>query len=1372
MRGLAFFPAAHGSRVSRVSLVGLVVSALFLGTSVAADPLARADVPEPLVPWIDWVLKDVPDADCPFVHSLGKRRQCHWPSRLALDLSDNVGRFDQQWRVYRETWVPLPGSQTLWPQDVRVGENPVVVVDRGGVPMLRLAAGRHRVSGALEWKKLPESLQIPAETGLIALKLRGQAVAWPNRDRAGRLWLERPAAAPREASRLDAVVHRRVIDDVPLQIETDLELRVSGENREVSLGPVLPNGFAAMSLTSPLPARLEADGRLRVQVRPGTWNLRLLARNEGGPVESLAPPIVESKPDAPWDADEVWVFDARPDLRLVEVEGVPSIDPQQTALPDAWKNLPTYLVAAGSEMQLREQRRGDSDPAPDQLSLNRTLWLDFSGSGYTVRDEISGALRRSWRLEAVTPMRLGRVAIDGQDQLISQLDAGEAVPTGFEVRQGNVNIDADSRMEDVRSSLPAVGWGHDFQQVSSQLNLPPGWRLFHAGGVDDVNRGTWISGWTLLDFFLVLITAAAVVHLFGWPWGVLAFVTLALTYPEPGAPRWSWLALLAALALLRVIPEGRGRRVIQVGAFLATAVLALIAIPFAVTQARIALFPALEFPYMSVQGEGEMKRQIQPGRQRGRFNVEVDALEESISSLGANESLMQRAPASKTVSPGLSNYYAPDPKARVSTGPGLPNWAWRSVQLSWRGPVRSDQGLSLWLIPPWANALLCWLRIALLAILALLLVDPTQQLTRWLKERHGVAMGLALLATLVPGIARADVPPKEMLDELRSRLTEAPECFPLCATSPRMQVVAAPNALRLLIEIDVAAASAVPLPGGHEHWLPKTVLLGGQPASGLAHSPDGRFWISLPAGRHQVLLEGPLPERESVQVPLPLRPHRVASQVSGWRLDGVRDGQASNALQLVRMRRTEAASGSDLEAQELPPFARVERSLLLGLEWEVRTRVVRVTPGGRSLFLKVPLLPGESVTSETVEVEDGKAIVALPGNQTQLEWVSALAHTGSLELVAGGNQQWAEVWRVNAAPLWHLEAEGIPVVHQSANPPIRTREWRPWPGEKVELAITRPAGVGGRTLTLDRSSLTVRPGLRSSDLTLALSMRASRGTQHQLALPEGAELQLVEIDGARQPIRSVDGQVSLPVRPGKHTAAITWRSSDSIRLAYQTPGVSPGAAVVNNEIQVEMPQDRWVLWVNGPRLGPAVLFWSTILVSLLVALALGRLRWTPLGWGSWFLLFIGMTQVPIGFAAVVVIWLFALGLRREYGSGLGNLGFDATQLLLVGGTVVALSMLLWAVQEGLLGTPDMQIAGNGSSGLLLRWYEDRISETLPTVTVFSVPMLFYRVAMLAWALWLASALLRWLRWGWESFATDGYWRPLRGSASRKEGNPA
>ena len=34
-----------------------------------------------------------------------------------------------------------------------------------------------------------------------------------------------------------------------------------------------------------------------------------------------------------------------------------------------------------------------------------------------------------------------------------------------------------------------------------------------------------------------------------------------------------------------------------------------------------------------------------------------------------------------------------------------------------------------------------------------------------------------------------------------------------------------------------------------------------------------------------------------------------------------------------------------------------------------------------------------------------------------------------------------------------------------------------------------------------------------------------------------------------------------------------------------------------------------------------------------------------------------------------------------------------------------------------------------------------------------------KLAILAWALWLAFALLKWLRWGWDCFSAGGLWKP-------------
>ncbi len=55
---------------------------------------------------------------------------------------------------------------------------------------------------------------------------------------------------------------------------------------------------------------------------------------------------------------------------------------------------------------------------------------------------------------------------------------------------------------------------------------------------------------------------------------------------------------------------------------------------------------------------------------------------------------------------------------------------------------------------------------------------------------------------------------------------------------------------------------------------------------------------------------------------------------------------------------------------------------------------------------------------------------------------------------------------------------------------------------------------------------------------------------------------------------------------------------------------------------------------------------------------------------------------------------------------------------------------------------------------------DRVDAVPVQGHVLSAPLLVYRLLMLAWALWLAWALVGWIRWGWESFAMGGHWRQM------------
>jgi hypothetical protein len=513
-------------------------------------------------------------------------------------------------------------------------------------------------------------------------------------------------------------------------------------------------------------------------------------------------------------------------------------------------------------------------------------------------------------------------------------------------------------------------------------------------------------------------------------------------------------------------------------------------------------------------------------------------------------------------------------------------------------------------------------------------------------------------------------------------------------------------------------------------------------------------------------LAGPLPARANIEIPLPLRPQRVEliGAPRGWTVLGLdAAGRVSGALQLARDAAPAPGAGQPdaqaLEPTAIPPFVSVVRTLGLGLRWQVTTEVVRVAPPEGALVLEVPLLAGESVTTAGVRVANGRALVTLAPGEGGTAWTSVLAVSPALALEAPREVAWTETWRLDPSPLWHVTAEGIPAVDAPAAG-TRRREWRPWPGEKLALAIERPEGAGGETLTIDRSQLTLEPGPRATDVALALSFRSSQGGQHFVTLPEGAELTELTLDGSVQPLRQEGLRVPIPLAPGAHEATLRWREPRGISAFLRGSAVDLGAPSVNAHVELAVPGGRWVLFVGGPRLGPSVLFWPILLVVAALAVALGRVPWTPLRSGHWLGLGVGLTQAPLPAAALVVVWLLALGWRGRLAEAERTrsvVAFDALQVALAGLTLMALAALFYAIQMGLLGSPEMKIAGNGSEYGVLRWYQDRADPVLPQPWLLSLSLWFYRAVMLAWALWVAQALVGWLRWGWRQWTTGGYW---------------
>lgn len=1331
-----------------------------LSSRLLAAPIGDEAIPEPLKPWMAWVTWPHQERNCPFL-STGSARHCVWADSLALDLTRDGGHFVYKVSSFADSLVALPGNRELWPTALRVDDTPAVLIEHAGRPAVRLAAGSYTLAGDFSWQQLPDTLAIPPETGIVQLRIDGATVDHPLL-RQGSLWLKPQGGGegrrqPEESVNLH--VYRLLDDGHPFTVESDLELQVAGAQRELSLGKPLLDGFIPSRIESQLPARLEPDGELRIQARPGSWRVRVVGR-QVAPVTQLQP----LQQAAPWPGEEIWVFRAHHELRVVDLSGPPQIDPRQVDLPEAWSNLPAYLMKPGEILSLHLVRRANQIAEPDRLQLQRNVWLDFDGQGYTLQDHITGSMNSSWRLSVEPALQLGRASLNGVAQLITRLPGSELA--GVEVRRGALDLVADIRLAGAGRRLPASGWGRDFNQIDSILHLPPGWRLLAVSGVDNVPQ-SWMQQWTLYDLFLVLITAIAVSRLWNWKWGLVALLTLALTWHEPMAPRMVWLYLLAGIALSRVAPAGKAQlllRVLRIAGYLA---LVLILVPFAIYQARLGLHPQLERYNLATDYAYE-ERMVQsnlPGTSAAPMALSKRMNEApTLSHSYPGKSLLQQG--------GMAQSRVVDevdPNAVVQTGPGLPAWQWTQVDLSWNGPVSAGQTLALYLLTPLQGSILRFLSIGLVLLTAWRLLGR-EKLSglRLPKVSQLMLATLALpLAFSYAGKTLAEIPDPQLLGELEQRLTRPPECLPACASIQRMQLSVEHDAYRAELTVHADEAVGIPLPVDMARVAPLRVTLSDKHSPKLARL-ENQLWLYVPKGIVQVVIEAGLPPATEAQIPLPLKPHRVSVSASGWSVEGIDPNQVPGPqLTLTRLQAAGAPAqgGGEFSATSvLPAFFRLQRTLHLGNDWSVTNRLVRQTPTGVPATLHIPLLDGESVISEGVRVSNHVAAISLSAAQQEAVWRSRLTIGDQIELHAPESEQWIEQWRVDVGPVWHVDLAGIPPVHRQDADGSWLPTWQPWPGESVSLSVSRPKAVEGSSITLDQSSLTIKPGQRVTQDELRFRLRASRGGQHSIRLPQDAEIQSIEVDGKQLTIRPQKGQLALPVTPGAQTYAIVWRQPEGISALWKSAPLSLGIESVNAKIVAEPSPDRWVLWTDGPRMGPAILFWSLLFVVLLLALILGRgtAGFLPLSTLSWFLLGIGLTQVSLYSGLAVVAWFLLLHYRSKIEAESNQKIFNLVQIGVVLLTLIFIAILFWSVQQGLLGYPSMQIEGNGSTAYSLNWYQDRIGQAFPQVSIISVPLLVYRFLMLLWALWLAFSLLSWLKWGWAAFSKGGvYWKEIK-----------
>lgn len=1315
------------------------------------------NVPKALTPWLSWVIDGNEAYKCPFINrsdfSQKKNHICAWPSTLILDVTDEGATFQQSWQVLAKSTIPLPGSSENWPLSVKVNNKFLPVILYQGQPAIALEKGEYQVTGQFNWPTIPESIKIPRQYAFVKMSINDQAITFPKIED-NDLWLQELEPSQAQHDSIAVTVARRVTDGSHIALDTYLDFNVSGKMREVIVGRALPENIELVGIDSELPAFLDADGLLHVKLKPGNWQMLI----RGYAKQTL---LTWQKPiqSHHWPKEEIWVFKGDESLRIGKLSGGQMIDSNQADMPRSWYTLPSYLLKEGDALSYDIQHRGKPVHIENQLTLNRTLWLSFDGASYTFNDNIRGQMINDWRLSMLSPYILESAEDQDGSVLITSKDEEER---GIENRYPGTDIKARGVFQ-AESEIAISGWQSNFERVSLRLNLPPGNKLFAVFGADSVSNSWW-GNWTIWASFIVLLSAFVASRIVSVSAGVVTALMLIAIYQESGVPLFAIVNFLLAVAVKTHQPFTSLKTIVNGYWAFSVALVVGTILYFSAMQLRTVIHPQLESNVTKVQSFND------------RSNAEMSIVNDLVKSRSEKQALSAQQDVERIEVTGsrikradlLMERYQSD--AMIQAGSGIPDWQWQPYTINWHSPVTQGQTFDVIVLSKNSYRVVKVLGV-LLALLWLVLVLKDNIKLKINNLSSPALMTLFALGLLLPGytgkVEAANFPPKALLEELQQRVLAAPKCAPSCALINQIKVQSHASQLTITLNVHANAETAIALPKS-EFWRPEKLLLNGKPVQSLFK--QGR-WLYIPVaqGISTFTLQGEIAPVDSFQLEFKDKPQHVElGSNNAWQVVGVQANHLTgNTLAFLSLANEQALNNSDTAKENntsstryaYQPFVKVVRELSIDQIWTVTTTIKRIAPSSGSINMQIPILPGERIISADMMVENAQVNVTLPAGENEFRWNSTLERQALLSLQASATLPLVEQWQVIVNPSWHADISGIPMILGAQQPDdYYSYLFYPYPGETLTIATSRPNAVKGEILAIDRVNLEIEQGTRTSKLHLSFDYRSTRGGEHHIELPDSYQLKEIRTDNKLINLQLEQGKLALPILPGKHTIQISMRSNTSNELLLTVPTINLNAPVSNITSIVNLTRQRWVLWTDGPILGPAVLYWGELLAFILLAILVARVPFSPLTLVSWIALGFGLSLNNWGILMLVAVWFASLTASTYRPKNLNRLAFNFSQFILYGLSIVTVLALIAVIPTSLLSSPNMGITGNYSFGNNLQWFADKSDGQLPDITVLSIPVLFYKGLMLAWVIWLSFTSLSWIKWAWGKLGAQGYWR--------------
>lgn len=1325
----------------------LAIVVLLSAAPLFATPHLSPTIPDPLKPWVPWVLERDTTRGCPEVQGA---ERCVWYRSLALDVNPYRGSFSLSVELDAPGMVKLPGDDMSWPQAVRLkrdgAEEPIVVLQDQSSPYVELGKGSYEVKGIFTWGEWPPSLLVPPEVVTLNFTQYGSPVA-ARREVDGRVWFQtKRNQAQVEQDTLSISISRRLSDGIPFLVDTHVTLKVSGKARQVTLDNLVPSGATYLGHESSLRLGHLSGGKTRIDVIPGVHAVRIKSLFSSPP-EKLE---VSERVGDEWPYEEYWSWNPNLSVRRVELQGGVEANPFELPIPDEWRTLTTFALRAGSTLVFKEVQRGSvaAEEKPT-YALERTAWLTPEGDSFDTIDTIRGQTGGARRLEAEGLLTLKRATVFARPIMISRDPATRA--HGVELRSPTIDLSAEGSIS--RSGeLPAIGWNTEMRSVKWALHLPPGWTPLSVKGPDWV-KGDWWHSWTLESVIVSIVVLLGLKYLYSWR--AVLFGSIVLLLPD----HTTVVALVLALSLAIVARALENR---WKGGAVILNIVAVICLLLSVGERLFTLF----LPHLSMRagysGEGISEfidvmlthvngslgalimvssffialvtlamRYYRPSALfavlavgaffaralvGAQFNdaslsaghyLESDGADYAAAPQGASEGGARREyrkdKASMNDSLRRIAFDTVDPHSLPQTGEGVPQWGRKysaGIEFGWSDSLSpgEEAGLKLTLLSPLEMKIVGSVQLAGLLLLAFTILRISIR-----KE----VIPLAILLFVTPPAHAEDYPSVQLLTELEERLTSQ-ECKRECLTNPRLSLSIDDVTLTFEGEVHSRGISAYPLPTASAGMDVEKVEIDGVEAP-LSRVGD-IAWVRVPDGVHTLRIEGTLMHPSYSILRFHMRPRYFTYSSGEWSVSGL--NRPAGIAEVLHLSRAQEKGGWQSGLVQPRSWYRIRRSISLGASWRVRTSVDRHGDISQADQIVVRLLRGEVPEGSGVLVEGGAASVTFRERETQVSWEGELPKEGPIELF---NPEYIEEWTLSCSTTWRC-SWWSPIRASPSNTNVADVTFHPEQGEKLIIEVVRPEGVEGLSKAVVSARAQFDRKKRESRGDLHLVVRSNKRDSELIALPPDATVTSVTRSHEPLMIKQEGAIIRLPLEQGEHDYRVQWSMPRTAAVIEALPSVKFESTVKNIEI-VAASDERWVVWLEQRGWGPFVGWWlrvGAVFVATLLVFLIER-KVTSL---LWCIPFLGIVTFDSVFVLLIPLAVLVLTLVKE----------RTVQRAAFG---VALFAVV-AAFVGVLGTPpDMSIMGQEHGSL--RWFIPEKTNEIPSVTITSLPRWVWQLFVALWA---------------------------------------